>query len=105
MNIEDERKHNEELLLESKKTLGDCKCFCDKTKEESSRESVRKEIINLFNNDKEAYKNIGGTIVMRPYAKELDFIYFVEAEEYSDDICFHAQQFPIDYCPYCGRKL
>ena len=42
---------------------------------------------------------------MRPYAKELDFVYFVDAEEYTDDISFHAQRFPIDYCPYCGRKL
>lgn len=103
--VAEERKRNEALLVSSIKQNTERKCFCDKTEEESSREFVRKWIIRQFTEDKDACRNDGYVVYIRPHAKELDVIPFVDRDEYTDDVKFNACVLPINYCPYCGRKL
>lgn len=103
--IEEERKRNEALLASSIKQNTERKCFCDKTEEESSRQFIRKYIIQQFTENKDECQNNKYIAYIRPHAKEIDVIPFVDKEEYTDDVKFNACVLPINYCPYCGRKL
>lgn len=103
--IEEERKRNEALLASSIKQNTERKCFCDITEEESSRRFIRKYIIQQFTENKDECQNDRYIVYIRPQAKEIDVIPFVDKEEYTDDVKFNACVLPINYCPYCGRKL
>lgn len=103
--IEEERKRNEKLLSASIEHNTERECFCDKTEEESSRGFIRKWIICQFTEDKDVCKKDGYVVYMRPHAKELDVIPFIDRDKYTDDVKFNACVIPINYCPYCGKKL
>ena len=105
MDIKEEKQRNETMLSDSYQSLDGRRCFCDKTEEESSRQFIRKYIIQQFTENKDECQNDGYIVYTRPHAKEIDVIPFVDRDEYTDDVGFNACVIPINYCPYCGRKL
>ena len=74
-------------------------CYCITNRIYDSREEVRRGALEHFAEEPNEW-----FAAMRPKAKTMVVIPYVDCS-HDDEVSLQAAELPIEYCPYCGRKL